>query len=425
MSDSILQKDKKYIWHPFTPLQGGAEPIPIVSAKGTYLFTEDGRAILDAVSSWWVNIHGHSRPEIAQAIAQQAMDLEHVIFAGFTHAPATNLAEKLVSIFPENISKVFYSDNGSTSVEVALKMAIQYWFNRGERKNKIIAIEGAYHGDTFGSMSVGDRSVFSAPFNPFLFDVEFIPFPDDENEEEVFEKFSAIARTKNVAAFIYEPLVQGAAGMRMYKASFLERLLTVARSNQIIGIADEVMTGFGRTGKFFASDHLKVEPDIICVSKGITGGFLPLGVTACSQKITEAFDSPDKNKTFYHGHSYTANPIACAAALASFELLMSLECQQNIARITKRHSDFVDKIKGHKMIKQARSLGTILAIELLDQQQSSYFSDLRLKIYPYFLERDILLRPLGNVIYLIPPYIISNEDLDRVYVEIELFINKL
>jgi adenosylmethionine-8-amino-7-oxononanoate aminotransferase len=418
--------DKKNIWHPFTPLDGAPEPLFVESAQGVYLNLKDGRKIIDAVSSWWVNIHGHSNPVIAKAIGEQAEKLEHVIFAGFTHEPAIRLSGNLLSILPKNQSKIFFSDNGSTAVEVALKMAIQFWHNQGVKtKKKIVAIDGAYHGDTFGSMSVGERSAFTAAFSPYLFEVEFVDFPTKENEEKVIQVFKQKLSGNDVGVFIYEPLVQGAAGMRMYSPEVLDHLITLAQQSGVICIADEVFTGFGRTGKLFASDYLKTNPDIIAVSKGITGGFLPLGVTACSEKISDAFKSSEVSKTFFHGHSYTANPITCAAANASFELLMSNECRDSIRKISQSHLQFISKIQHNKSIKDLRSRGTILAIELQTKEGTSYFSELRKKIYPFFLERNVLLRPLGNVIYVLPPYVISDDDLNSVYGVIEEFLNTL
>ncbi|MDA0194709.1 MAG: adenosylmethionine--8-amino-7-oxononanoate transaminase [Bacteroidetes bacterium] len=417
-------EDINKIWHPFTSLVGVQDPIHIVKAEGVYLHTEDGRKILDAVSSWWVNIHGHGNKVIAEAIYKQALLLEHVIFAGFTHKPAITLSKNILSILPENQSKVFFSDDGSTAVEVGLKMALQFWHNKGIKRNKIIAIDGAYHGDTFGAMSVSGPSAFNAPFSSFLFDVDFIDFPSGHNDEEVIRQFEKLIKGENIAAFIFEPLVQGAGGMRMYSNKTLDILISHAKSKNIICIADEVMTGFGRTGKLFASDYLQNKPDIFCLSKGITGGFLPLGVTTCSQEIVEAFLSDDISRTFFHGHSYTANPIACAAANASFKLLTSAECQANIVRITSKQIEFVTKTKNHPFVSDCRSLGTIVAVEL-KASETSYFSDLRNKIYPFFIEQDILLRPLGNVIYIMPPYIITNSELSFVHRAIEDFLNQL
>jgi len=422
--DDLQRLDKELIWHPFTPLQGAADSIMIKSAQGVYLETVDGRRIIDAISSWWVNIHGHSHPYIANAIYQQARKLEHVIFAGFTHEPAIRLAQNLKRILPGNISKLFFSDDGSTSVEVALKMAIQYWHHRGVSKKNVIAIRGAYHGDTFGAMSVGERGMFTDPFLPYLFNVEFIDFPKGDCEDKVLTHFTELIKSGEVGAFIFEPLVQGAAGMRMYSAAILDEMIKMAQANDVICIADEVFTGFGRTGKIFACEYLRQSPDVICVSKGITGGTLPLGVTGCSQKIVSAFESSDFTKTFFHGHSYTANPIACAAANASFDLLMNDECQKQIELISSLHQSFQSRIKDHKRILDIRCLGTILALELKTENETSYFNEMRKKIYPFFLERDILLRPLGNTLYVLPPYIIQEEQLHRVYSCIEEFLNQ-
>jgi len=421
---NLQELDKKNIWHPFTSLVDGIEPLLVESASGVYLHLNDGRKIIDAVSSWWVNLHGHSHPIIAQAITEQAKKLEHVIFAGFTHEPAIRLSENLLSILPKNQSKIFFSDDGSTAVEVALKMAIQYWHNQGiKKKKKIIALDGAYHGDTFGSMSVGGRGAFTNAFAPYLFDVEFIDFPTEENKEKVLKDFEAKLQTNQVGVFIYEPLVQGAAGMRMYSPEILYKLISMAKQHDVVCIADEVFTGFGRTGKLFASDYLIIQPDIVAVSKGITGGFMPLGVTSCSEKILEAFQSADASKTFFHGHSYTANPLACAAANASFNLLTSKECKDNIQRINENHLTFISKNKNHKTIKNIRSLGTILALELQTIEGTSYFNEMRNKIYSFFLKRNVLLRPLGNVFYMLPPYVIKEEELNYIYGTIEEFLN--
>ena len=421
----LSESDKKLIWHPFTPLAGGPDPIFIESASGVYLHTSDGRKIIDAVSSWWVNLHGHSNPFLADAIAGQAKKLEHVIFAGFTHEPAIRLAENLLSILPENQARIFFSDNGSTAVEVALKMAFQFWYNQDKPKNKVVAIRGAYHGDTFGSMSVGDRGIFTEPFHKHLFETHFIDFPEAGKEDAAVEEFKKIIRQPDVGAFIYEPLIQAAAGMRMYSAEVLETLLREARAHNVVCIADEVFTGFGRTGKLFASEYCQTKPDIIAVSKGITGGALPLGVTSCSAEILEAYRSEDFLKTFFHGHSYTANPLACAAANASFTLLMKDECTAARTRIASAHEQFKRKVQSHSKVLEVRTLGTILAIELKTEEGSSYSNALRKKIYEFFLHRDILLRPLGNVLYMVPPYVIGDDQLRTVYDSIEEFLREL
>ncbi|GAB4185555.1 MAG: adenosylmethionine--8-amino-7-oxononanoate transaminase [Thermoflexibacter sp.] len=406
------------IWHPFTPLIGHREPLLVTSAQGCYLHTSDGRKILDAISSWWVNLHGHAHPCIAEAIASQANQLEHVIFAGFTHEPAIRLANRLLQILPFNQSKVFFSDNGSTATEVAMKMAFQYFYNQKIHKPKIIAFEGAYHGDTFGAMSVGDRCPFNAPFHPYLFEVEFIPLPNKENEESVFALFKTLISSGEIGAFIFEPLVQGASGMRMYSAAWLDQAIAFAQANEVICIADEVFTGFGRTGKLFASDYLSCKPDIICLSKGITGGFMPLGVTTCTAQIQSAYYSEDILKTFFHGHSYTANPLACAAANASLDLLLSEQCQSDIRRITLCHQQFIQENHHLPLVRGMRQLGTILAIEINQSGATSYFHEARNSLYYYFLDRNILLRPLGNVLYIVPPYIITDGELAWIYQEL-------
>lgn len=436
----MLHKDQQFIWHPFTPLVGALPPLPIVRAEGMYLYTDDGRAILDAIASWWVNLHGHCHPQIAEAIYRQAQTLEHIIFAGFTHQPAVELAENLLKLLPKNQSKVFFSDDGSTACEVALKMALQYWHNQGIKKTKIIALQGAYHGDTFGAMSVGDRNPFNAPFADKLFEVAFLPFPEcyqvaccagSRNSAKChsvkicIEKMQEIAQTGEVAAFIYEPLVQGAAGMRMYSVEILEQLLSIAKENEILCIADEVMTGFGRTGKLFASEYVSIPPDIMCLSKGITGGVMPLGVTTCTEAIISAFRSAESSKTFYHGHSFTANPLACAAALASMQILLQKTTLNAIAHIGERHIGFETKIRGHRALRNVRSLGTIIALELQSQEASSYFNEIGKSVYQYFIEKNILLRPLGNILYVMPPYCIKDEELDYIYQEILIFLESL
>ncbi|KOY86689.1 adenosylmethionine-8-amino-7-oxononanoate aminotransferase [bacterium 336/3] len=436
---AISSKDKQYIWHPFTPLVGSEPALPITKAQGVYLYTEDGQKILDGIASWWVNLHGHSHPKIAEAIYEQAQTLEHIIFAGFTHKPATELAERLLAILPQNQKKVFYSDDGSTACEVALKMALQYWYNQGIKKNKIIALEGAYHGDTFGAMSVGSRNPFNAPFQEKLFDVEFLPFPTcyqggccggtRSTEKcisvgQTLKKMEELAASGEVAAFIYEPLVQGAAGMRMYSVEILDALLEIAKKHNILCIADEVMTGFGRTGKLFASEYCTNKPDIMCLSKGITGGFMALGATTCTEEVISVFRSPESSKTFYHGHSFTANPIACAAALASMDLLIHKDCIKAINQIEQSHIRFESKIAKHKAIKNIRSIGTILAIELKNSEESSYFNSIGKEVYQFFLEKNMLLRPLGNVVYVMPPYIILQEELQQIYEAIEELLSQ-
>ena len=407
---------ENFIWHPFTQMKTAEPPLHVTKAKDCILYTADGNSYIDAIASWWVNIHGHCHPAIANAIAAQANTLEHVIFAGFTHTPAIDLSKNLISILPGHFAKVFFSDDGSTAVEVALKMALQYWHNKGyTNKTSIIAFENAYHGDTFGAMSVAERNAFNAAFNPLLFEVKRLPLPNKHNIESIKKQLAAWGDEGNAAAFIFEPLVQGAAGMLMYEAAYLDELIALANEKNIICIADEVMTGFGRTGRNFAIDYLKYKPDIICLSKGITGGFMALGVTVCIQEIFDAFYDDDKNKTFFHGHSYTANPLACAAANASIRLLTEEKCQEQISAIASSHALFATTIRAHFFVKETRQQGTILAIELNTKENRSYFNSIQTAAYTYYLSKGIFLRPLGNVVYIMPPYCITQQELDKVY----------
>lgn len=419
---NLTERDHKVIWHPYTQMKNALPHIPIIRGEGVYVFDENGKRYIDAVSSWWVNIHGHSNPYIAKKIAEQLTVLEHVIFAGFTHEPAVLLAERLLPLLPGKQDKVFYTDNGSTAVEVALKMCLQYWDNRNHPKTKIMAFKNAYHGDTFGAMSVSGRSIFTDAFNSLLFDVEFIDLP---NEENVNELIAHILQQTETACFIFEPLILGSGGMLMYKAEHLDLLLGACKSANILTIADEVMTGFGRTGTYFACERLSNKPDIFCLSKGLTGGTMPLGVTTCTNEIYEAFLSDDKHKTLYHGHSFTANPIACVASLASLDILLRSETLQNIKRVEAKHAMFLEEIKAHSKVKTVRQTGTIIAIEWETGNETSYLSNLRNLLYAYFLDKGIILRPLGNIIYILPPYIISNEDLDYIYNAIKLALEEI
>jgi len=414
---SLAERDAKIIWHPYTQMQTAKTPTGIVSAKGACLYDEEGNEIIDAISSWWVITHAHCHPYITTRVNAQMQQLDQVIFAGFTHEPAVMLAEKLLAILPANQQKVFYSDNGSTAVEVALKMCLQFWFNSGAPRKKVLAFENGYHGDTFGAMSVSSRSAWTAPFDQLLFETIFIPLPTPDNINLLFAEI--LQHKHQLACFIYEPLIQGSAGMLMYHASPLDQLLQFCKDNQVLLIQDEVFTGFGRTGKNFAADHLVQQPDIMCFSKGLTGGLMPLGVTTCTDTLYNAFLSQDKLKTLFHGHSFTANPLACTAAAASIDLLLQQETQDNITRICQQHQLFKEKLTGHSGIKDIRQTGTILAIEFYTPENSGYFSNLRDVLYTYFLQHQILLRPLGNIIYILPPYCITNQQLQKVYLTIE------
>jgi adenosylmethionine-8-amino-7-oxononanoate aminotransferase len=410
---NLTERDLKVIWHPYTQMQTAMPHIGIVRGEGACLYSEDGKTYIDAVSSWWVNIHGHAHPYIAERVAEQLKKLEHVIFAGFTHEPAVELAERLLALLPQNQAKVFYSDNGSTAIEVALKMCLQYWYNKGQQRTKILAFKNAYHGDTFGAMAVSGRSAFTNAFDKLLFDVEFIDLPTEGNIESIKSQVSSIKT--EIACFIFEPLVQGSAGMIMYEAAYLDELLLHCRQEGIFTIDDEVFTGFGRTGKNFACEYLQHQPDIMCFSKGLTGGTMALGITTCTQHIYDAFLSDDRLKTLFHGHSFTANPIACAAALASMDLFIDPSTAQNMQRITDKHAEFASQIKHHPKIKTIRQTGTILAMEWETGDNTSYFSSLRDTLYQFFLAEGIILRPLGNVLYILPPYCITNEQLGYIY----------
>jgi adenosylmethionine-8-amino-7-oxononanoate aminotransferase len=346
-----------------------------------------------------------------------------VIFAGFTHEGAIELAERLLAILPDNQQKAFYSDNGSTAIEVAIKMCLQYWLNKGDQRTKIIAFKNAYHGDTFGAMAVSGRSAFTAAFDSLLFEVEFIDTPNEDNIENLKAHISNLK--SQTACFIFEPLVQGSSGMLMYEAGYLNQLMAHCRQENVLMIADEVFTGFGRTGKPFACNHVQVQPDIMCFSKGLTGGTMALGLTTCTQHIYDAFLSDDKLKTLFHGHSFTANPIACAAALASLDLFLEPATEANISRIEVSHRQFAAKIQHHPKIKAVRQTGTIVAMEWETGDNTSYFNSLRDKLYQYFLAEGIILRPLGNIIYILPPYCITNAELDYVYSKIEQALEEI
>lgn len=418
---NLAQRDAAVIWHPFTQHQIEPLSIPITHGEGVYLVDADGKKYIDAISSWWVSIHGHAHPYLAQKIYEQALKLEQVIFAGFTHEPAIQLAERLLGHLPANFQKVFYSDNGSTAVEVGVKMALQFFHNQGQaHKRKIIAFEDAYHGDTFGAMSLGAPSAFNAPFQDMLFEVEFLPSPCDP-EACIAAMREKMEDSETYAAFIFEPLIQGAGGMKMYTPETLDSLISLAHANKLVCIADEIMTGFGRTGKWFAMDYLTHKPDIACFSKGLTGGMMAMGITTCSNELFNTFLSDDRKKMLFHSHSFTANPMACAVSLASLDLMEKPETWVNITRIQARHEAWIEKIRPHRIIQNLRVQGTILAFELEDGQANGYMHSIRDQAYQYFLKKGILMRPLGNTIYILAPYCISNDELEIIYSEIENF----
>lgn len=413
------------IWHPFTQKHIDPAPLRIIGAQGSHLYTDDGRQIIDAISSWWVNLHGHCHPHIANAIASQAVKLDHVLLAGFSHPAVEELTDKLHRFVPPRLSHVFYSDDGSTSVEVALKLAIQYWQNIGrEEKQEIIALEHAYHGDTFGAMSVSADSGFTGPFHRLRFPVHRVhsayclrcPVGKHRSEcaidclrslEDLLER-----NNQRIAAVIVEPLLQGAGGMIVHPAEFLRGIRALCDQYEVLLIADEVLTGFGRCGKMFACDLAGVVPDLMCLSKGITGGFLALGATLATSAVYDGFTGA--NRSFFHGHSYTGNPLACAAAVANLELFEMGDVWTRIHAITAKHEDRLRYFASLPTVAEVRQIGTVAAIEL-NAPDAGYFSSLKPCLYKFFLERGVLLRPLGNVIYVLPPYCIHPGDLDFVY----------
>jgi adenosylmethionine-8-amino-7-oxononanoate aminotransferase len=404
------------IWHPFTQHALSGPAIDIARAEGAYLYTSDGRAILDGISSWWVNTHGHGHPHIAKGIANQAAKLEQVIFAGFTHAPAETLARKLLAVAPKGFGYAFFSDSGSTAVEVAIKMAVGCWHNRGTPRHRILAIDHAYHGDMFGAMAVGHRGIFNAAYEPMLFDVVHLPFPARGVEHRTIEALQAHLRAdaNAIAAVILEPLVLGAGGMKMYRPDVLSDIAARCRHYGIFLIADEVMTGFGRTGTMFACEQASVTPDLMCLSKGLTGGFLPMGVTLATEEIYDSFYSPDREKTFFHSSSFTGNAIACAAAVANLEIWENEPVRARINAIAEHHGHALVRFRGRSEVADVRQTGTIAAIELR-VPDAGYLAALGPRLNAFYLERDVLLRSLGNVVYVLPPYCVRASDLDRIY----------
>ena len=420
----LLEKDKQYVWHPFTQMKTADAPLEIVKAEKTTLYAADGKTYIDCNSSWWVNVHGHGHPYIGKAISEQFSKIDHVIFAGATHPKAVELAERIINKLPKNhFQKVFFSDDGSTAVEVALKMAFQYWFNKNEPRKRILALDGAYHGDTFGAMAIGQRGYFNAPFEHFFFDVDQLEFPTAENEKELLIIAENLFKTNEFAAIILEPIIQGSAGMKTYSIQWLNDLVKLAKKYDVLVIFDEVMTAWGRTGKLFAMNHCEVVPDIVCLSKGLTGGVLPLGLTVTHNTIYNAFLSDEKSKALLHGHSFTGNPIVCAAACASLDLFEKETTWENIETICELNIQFTEQIKSHHSIKEIRLCGTILAIELQTGEGNTYFSSIRDKAYNYFLKKGLLIRPLGNVIFINPPYSITKEELHKIYQEITNFLS--
>lgn len=409
------------VWHPFTQ-HGLNEPVPLVTrAEGAALYTADGRRVIDAISSWWVTTHGHCHPRIMAAIRSQAESLDQLIFAGWTHDPAEMVARQLVAMMPRPLDHVFFSDSGSTSVEVALKMALGHFANRGEDRHRIVVMADSYHGDTVGGMSVGARGVFNKSYAPLLFDVDVIPFPEAGREQATIDAFERLCGQRP-AALIVEPLVLGAGGMKMYPARVLKALRELCAAHGALFIADEVMTAWGRTGTLLACEQAGVVPDLLCLSKGLTGGSLPLAVTMATGEIFESHRSDDRAKMFFHSSSYTANPIACAAAAVNLEIWSEEPVLERVADLARRQAGHARGLEDK--VNNLRQLGTIVAMEF-EEREGDYLSALGPKLMSFFRERDMLLRPLGNTLYVMPPYCISDDDLGRIYGVIDEAIEAL
>ncbi len=432
---SLIERDRACLWHPYTQMLSATAPLPIVRAEGVYVYTEDGRRILDGISSWWVNIHGHSHPRLNQALIEQVQRLEHVLFAGCTHPPAVELAERLLAILPKGLSRVFYSDDGSTAVEVAVKLACQYWRNKGQpQRRTIVALHHAYHGDTVGAMSVSADSVFTDAFAPLRFPVVRAHAPYCFRCPLGFHRSSCRIeclgdlRTRleesgdTVAAVIVEPMLQGAGGMIVWPVDFLVGVRRLCDQYGVLLIADEVFTGFGRTGRMFACDHAGVSPDIVCLSKALTAGYLPLGATVVSEEVFDAFLSEDRRKTFFHGHSFTANPLACAVALASLQIFEDEDVLERVMWLEAQLRRGLAPLGDLPHVGEVRVIGGVGAMELvMDPARpdgAGYLDRIGPMLAATFLERGLLLRPLGNVLYFMPPYVISPAELDWALAEI-------
>jgi adenosylmethionine-8-amino-7-oxononanoate aminotransferase len=410
---TLQERDKKHIWHPLKQHQTHPNSLGIVKAKGCILTDENGNEYIDAISSWYTCMFGHCNDYINNRVYEQMQQLDQIMFSDFTHTAAVELSEKLISILPENQAKIFFNDNGSTAVESAIKMALQYYFNLEDQRTTFIAFENGFHGDTFGAMSASGLSVYNGPFEDFLINIHRIPVPDGSNQKEILQKLNDITSLHKVAAFVYEPIVQGAAGMKIHDIDGLNEIIAFCKSKNVLTIADEVMTGFGKTGKNFASEHMTNKPDIICLSKALTGGLVPMAITSCTQEIYDAFLSNDISKGYFHCHTYSANPIGCAAAIASIDLLTSTEIQSNIQRISQKHKVFGATITNHPKVKSTRSIGVIFALDL-DTNMERY-GTLRDLLLSSFMKEGVFLRPLGNTIYIQTPYVISDEQLEKIY----------
>lgn len=425
--EELHRLDRAHVWHPFTQARTAPEPVAIRSAHGAVLVQEDGREVLDLISSWWVNLHGHAHPVVAEAIAEQARTLEHVIFAGHTHEPAVRISARLAEILPGALNKVFFSDNGSTAVEVAMKAALQARHNQGQTtRTRFIAFDGGYHGDTVGAMSAGVSSHFFDAWREMLFPVDILPVPttwigDGAVEAKEADALAALdrhldAHGAETAAAIIEPLVQGASGMRMHRPEFLRAVVKRMKAAGVLVILDEVMTGFGRMGAVFSCLEAGVEPDFVCLSKGLTAGFLPMSVTVTTDAVYDAFLDESIGRAFLHGHSFTANPLGCAAANASLDLLLDPACTAARERINAFHRARLAELAEHPLVERTRVQGTVAAFDVkVPGGDAGYASAVGPKLKDSFIRDGLLIRPLGNVVYLLPPYCVSDDQLTRAY----------
>ena len=438
---NLVDRDRAHVWHPYTRMKTAPAPLPIVRGEGVYLYTEDGTRLLDGISSWWVNIHGHAHPRLNQALVEQARALEHVMFAGCTHRPAVELAERLVEALPPGLTRVFYSDNGSTAVEVALKLAHQYWRNLGQpHRSTFVTLHYAYHGDTVGAMSVSEDSVFTHAFAPLLFPVTRVDAPycyrcplGLDRARCAIDCLAGLEEAlkrhgDSVAAVLVEPMLQGAGGMIVWPAEFLSGVRRLCDRYGTLLIADEVLTGFGRTGRLFACEHAAVTPDIICLSKALTAGYLPLGATVATNSVYEAFLSDDRTKTFFHGHSFTANPLACAVALASLDLIREQDVIGRVRVLEAQLRSRLMPLAALPIVGDVRVIGGVGIVELVSDKQTrktdGYLDGIGPRLAAAFLERGLLLRPLGNVVYFMPPYVITGKEVDWALAEITDVITK-
>ena len=414
---NLVGRDKKYLWHPLTQHKTAAPPVGIVKAEGALLYDEEGKAYIDGIASWYTCMYGHGHKKIITAVNQQMQTLDFTMFSGFTHPPAIELSERLMDILPENQSKVFFNDNGSTAIEAAIKMALQFYHNKGDKRDTLIAFEDGFHGDTFGAMSASGLSSYNGPFEDFLLKVVRLPVPKEDTISIILNQLDQLLTTNSCAAFVFEPIIQGAAGMKFHSAKGLDAIIKKCKEHQVLCIADEIMTGFGKTGKNFASDYLTNLPDIMCLGKALTAGMFPMSITSCSQEIFDGFLSDDVTKGFFHAHTFSAHPLGCAAAIAGIELLCSDEIQQRSQQIASKHRAFMERISGHTKVAEVRTLGVVLALDL--NVQVDRYGNFRDYLYQFFMERGVNLRPLGNTVYVLPPFIIEDSQLQQIYDAIE------